>query len=126
MISFIRGKVAQKGANFAVVDVGGIGLKLLLPARDAENAKKGEETFFNTYFSVRDYDYLLFTWHRYFSFAYWHDANFIFSRMLLSASGFSSMYLAISAGNSFLPFAAKSKNLSLVSLLACSISIAFN
>ena len=79
-----------------------------------------------TYFSVRDYDNLLFTWHRYFSFAYWHDANFIFSRMLLSASGFSSMYLAISAGNSFLPFAAKSKNLSLVSLLACSISIAFN
>lgn len=54
MISFIRGKVAQKGANFAVVDVGGIGLKLLLPARDAENAKKGEETFFNTYFSVRE------------------------------------------------------------------------
>ena len=50
MISFIRGKVAQKGANFAVVDVGGIGLKLLLPARDAENAKKGEEAFFNTYF----------------------------------------------------------------------------
>ena len=54
MISFIRGKVAQKGANFAVVDVGGIGLKLLLPARDAENAKKGEEAFFNTYFSVRE------------------------------------------------------------------------
>ena len=52
MISFIRGKVAQKGANFAVVDVGGIGLKLLLPARDAENAKKGEEAFFNTYFSA--------------------------------------------------------------------------
>ena len=76
--------------------------------------------------AVWDYDDLLFTWHRYFSFAYWHDANFIFSRMLLSASGFSSMYLAISAGNSFLPFAAKSKNLSLVSLLACSISIAFN
>ena len=54
MISFIRGKVAQKGANFAVVDVGGIGLKLLLPARDAENAQKGEEAFFNTYFSVRE------------------------------------------------------------------------
>ncbi len=54
MISFIRGKVAQKGANFAVVDVGGIGLKLLLPTRDAENAKKGEEAFFNTYFSVRE------------------------------------------------------------------------
>ena len=54
MISFIRGKVAQKGANFAVVDVGGIGLKLLLPARDAENAKKGEEAFFNRYFSVRE------------------------------------------------------------------------
>lgn len=54
MISFIRGKVAQKGANFAVVDVGGIGLKLLLPARDAENAKKGGEAFFNTYFSVRE------------------------------------------------------------------------
>ena len=54
MISFIRGKVAQKGANLAVVDDGGIGLKLLLPARDAENAQKGEEAFFNTYFSVRE------------------------------------------------------------------------
>lgn len=54
MLSFIRGRVFQKGANFAVVDVGGVGFKLLLPARDAEGAKKGEEVFFNTYFSVRE------------------------------------------------------------------------
>lgn len=54
MISFVRGTVAVKGASFVTVDVGGIGFKLSVPARDAEAAKKGEEVFFNTYFSVRE------------------------------------------------------------------------
>ena len=54
MISFVRGTVVFKGASFMTVDVGGVGFKLMVPARDAENAKKGTEAFFNTYFSVRE------------------------------------------------------------------------
>lgn len=54
MISFVKGTVAAKGANFVIVDVGGIGLKILTPLRDAEGAKIGGEALFNTYFCVRE------------------------------------------------------------------------
>lgn len=54
MISFVNGKVASKGVNYVIIDVGGIGLKLSVPMRDAELSKHGELAFFNTYFSVKE------------------------------------------------------------------------
>lgn len=54
MISFVHGTVAHKGVNFVVIDVGGIGLKLSVPMRNAELSKVGEDVFFNTYFSVKE------------------------------------------------------------------------
>ena len=54
MISFVHGTVAHKGINFVVIDVGGIGLKLSVPMRNAELSKVGDEAFFNTYFSVKE------------------------------------------------------------------------
>ncbi len=54
MISFITGKVAYKEAAFVVLDVSGIGFKVLTPAREDSASKIGEEAFFYTYFSVRE------------------------------------------------------------------------
>lgn len=54
MISFVKGTVAAKGASYVIMDVGGIGLKILTPSRDAEGAKIGTEAVFNTYFCVRE------------------------------------------------------------------------
>lgn len=54
MISFVRGTVVNKSINSVIVDVSGIGFKILVPSRDAENIKSGEVTLLNTYFSVKE------------------------------------------------------------------------
>lgn len=54
MISFVRGQVTAKGVNYVVLDVGGIGFKVLTPSRDAEGAKPGSEIMLNTYFCVKE------------------------------------------------------------------------
>ncbi len=54
MISFVRGTVVNKSINSVIVDVSGIGFKILVPSRDAEEIKSGEVTLLNTYFSVKE------------------------------------------------------------------------
>lgn len=54
MISFVRGTIVNKSINSVIVDVSGIGFKILVPSRDAENIKSGEVTLLNTYFSVKE------------------------------------------------------------------------
>lgn len=54
MISFVRGTVVNKSINSVIIDVSGIGFKILVPSRDAENIKSGEVTLLNTYFSVKE------------------------------------------------------------------------
>lgn len=54
MISFVRGTVVNKSINSVIVDVSGIGFKILVPSRDAEEIKSGEVNLLNTYFSVKE------------------------------------------------------------------------
>lgn len=54
MISFVRGTIVNKSINSVIIDVSGIGFKILVPSRDAENIKSGEVTLLNTYFSVKE------------------------------------------------------------------------
>ena len=52
MISFVRGILFSKDENSATIDVGGIGYKVLVPVRELEKMRTGEEVFLNTYFAV--------------------------------------------------------------------------
>ena len=54
MISFVRGILFSKDENSVTIDVGGIGYKVLVPVRELEKMKTGEEVFLNTYFAVRE------------------------------------------------------------------------
>ncbi len=54
MISFVRGPVAWKEEAAITVDVGGIGLRLQIPLRDAEKIKLDETVLLHTYFAVRE------------------------------------------------------------------------
>lgn len=54
MIASIEGKILDKGARFAVVDVGGVGYKIFLMAGTLAKAKVGETTKFWTHFHVRE------------------------------------------------------------------------
>ena len=55
MIAHIKGKIEEKfGANGVIVDVGGVGYEMLVPAPDFENAVLGEERKFYTYHQVRE------------------------------------------------------------------------
>ena len=54
MISFVRGILFSKDENSVTIDVGGIGYKVLVPVRELEKMKTGEEDFLNTYFAVRE------------------------------------------------------------------------
>lgn len=54
MISFVRGILFSKDENSVTIDVGGIGYKVLVPVRELEKMKTGEEIFLNTYFAVRE------------------------------------------------------------------------
>ena len=55
MIAHLRGVVSEKfGTNGIVVDVGGVGYEMLVPAPDFENVVLNEERKFFTYHAVRE------------------------------------------------------------------------
>lgn len=54
MISFVRGPVAFKEENSVIIDVAGVGFKVIIPLRDMDKIKLGEEAFLHTYFAVRE------------------------------------------------------------------------
>ena len=55
MISFLRGVIAAKNENGAVIDVGGIGFFVNMPSSDiAKLGCIGENVTVNTYFQIRD------------------------------------------------------------------------
>ena len=55
MISFLRGVIAEKNENGAVIDVGGIGFFVNMPSSDiAKLGSVGENVTVNTYFQIRD------------------------------------------------------------------------
>ena len=55
MISFLRGVIAAKNENGAVIDVGGIGFFVNMPSSDiAKLGSVGENVTVNTYLQIRD------------------------------------------------------------------------
>jgi len=55
MISFLRGIIASKSENGAVIDVGGVGFFVNMPSSDiAKLGEAGENVTVNTYFQIRD------------------------------------------------------------------------
>jgi Holliday junction DNA helicase RuvA len=61
MISRVRGTVAAQGADFLVVDVGGVGLQVFVPASLAgETARPGQEITLHTHLQVRENDLTLY------------------------------------------------------------------
>lgn len=60
MIAFVRGTVAWVGAEQAVVDVGGVGLSLLCPARTLASLRVGETRQMATSLVVREDSLTLF------------------------------------------------------------------
>lgn len=61
MISFLRGKIASKNENGAVIDVGGIGFQVNMPISDiAKLGAAGAEATVHTYFQMNDQGAQLF------------------------------------------------------------------
>ncbi len=61
MISLVRGAVAAQGADFLVIDVGGVGLRVSVPASLAgEAARPGQEVSLHTYLHVRENELTLY------------------------------------------------------------------
>ena len=55
MISYLNGKIAAKGENYIVMDVGGIGFKVFMPSIDiGQLPQPGGEAKVYTYFYVRE------------------------------------------------------------------------
>ena len=60
MISSITGKVKSTAVNCVVVEVGGVGVLLQVPARVASTLQVGEHVSFHTYLIVREDALILF------------------------------------------------------------------
>ena len=60
MISSITGKVKSTAVNCVVVEVGGVGVLLQVPARVASTLQVGEQVSFHTYLIVREDALILF------------------------------------------------------------------
>jgi Holliday junction DNA helicase RuvA len=54
MIAHLSGKITEKFGNEVVLDVGGVGYEVQLPAGDADICKFGDEVKFYTYHHVRE------------------------------------------------------------------------
>lgn len=55
MISYLNGKIAAKGENYIIMDVGGIGFKVFMPSIDiGQLPQPGGEAKVHTYFYVRE------------------------------------------------------------------------
>ena len=54
MIAHLKGKVEEKFGGSLILDVGGVGYEIMVPALDFENVSLGEERKFYTYHQVRE------------------------------------------------------------------------
>ena len=54
MITSIQGLVQAKGDDHVVINVTGIGFEVFVPKQVAEDVVVGKETFFHTYFHIRE------------------------------------------------------------------------
>ena len=54
MIASLNGRVADKGADFAVIQVGGMGFQVYIPSPQIGELRIGETVFLHTYLVVRE------------------------------------------------------------------------
>ncbi len=54
MIATLRGEITQKEEDALIIEVGGVGLRVHVPATIREQAKAGERIFLHTHFVVRE------------------------------------------------------------------------
>ncbi len=54
MIASLNGHVAEKGADYAIVEIGGVGLQVFIPAPALDGLRVGEMVFLHTHLVVRE------------------------------------------------------------------------
>lgn len=54
MIASLHGRITQKGADYIILEVGGVGLQVFVPAPHANGLQTGEKTFLHTHLIVRE------------------------------------------------------------------------
>jgi Holliday junction DNA helicase RuvA len=54
MISSLNGRVSDKGTDYAVIEVGGLGYQVYIPSPHLEELRIGESVFLSTYLVVRE------------------------------------------------------------------------
>lgn len=60
MIASLKGRVSDKGTDFAVIEVGGLGYQVYIPMPHLEKLRIGESVFLSTYLVVREDSLTLF------------------------------------------------------------------
>ena len=60
MIASLHGRVADKGSDYAIVEVGGMGFQVFIPAPQVDQLRKGENIFLHTHLVVREDSLTLF------------------------------------------------------------------
>lgn len=60
MIAYIKGVVAEVGAEYAVIDNGGIGYRIFMPGSMLDYLRKGDEIKIHTHYHVREDAVLLY------------------------------------------------------------------
>ena len=61
MLAYIKGMLAEKGIDYAVIEAGGLGYMVYMPTRDLDELPyPGEELKLHTYFQVREDAFTLF------------------------------------------------------------------
>lgn len=54
MISSLNGHITEKGPDYAIVEIGGVGLRVFIPAPSLDNFQAGEMAFLHTHLVVRE------------------------------------------------------------------------
>jgi len=54
MIASLNGRVAEKGSDYAIVEIGGVGLQVFVPAPHVDELRVGEKVFLHTHLVVRE------------------------------------------------------------------------
>jgi Holliday junction DNA helicase RuvA len=54
MIANLKGRVADKGPDFAILEVGGMGFQVYIPSPQVDELRVGESVFLHTYLVVRE------------------------------------------------------------------------
>ena len=54
MIASINGRVADKGSDFAIVEVGGMGFQVFVPSPFIDELRVGETVYLHTHLIVRE------------------------------------------------------------------------